>query len=137
MYVNFPALNAGCLCSLCGMVSRVSSLYYADWQLASTCRDTAIPLFRYTGFLLPISFDELFPRSLPCWCILPFLRTPLHYLLSLIYPEVISILPQRPSQGLYWYDQFCFHSCSLSISFASRSHRVRHCTIAIKTPPLN
>ena len=40
--------------------------------------------------------------SAPVW-------TPLHNLLALVHPEVVSILPQRPSQGLYRYDQFCLH----------------------------
>ena len=67
-------------------------------------------------FGLPIPLYELFPRSLSCWRILPFPRTPLHYLLPLVNSEVISILPQRSSQALYWYDQFCFHKYKILFS---------------------
>lgn len=60
-----------------------------------------------------ISLNKPLPCSLPCWRICPFSRAPLYNLLPFVDSEVISILPQRPSQGLYRYDQFCFHFFSL------------------------
>lgn len=61
--------------------------------------------------LLPIPLDE--PHLVRLFCLglnVPAsVRTSLHNLLALVHPEVVSILPQRPSQGLYRYDQFCFH----------------------------
>ena len=64
-------------------------------------------------FLLPVFSYEAFPCRLPCWRILPFPRTLLHDLLPLVHPEVVPVFLQLSAQGLYWYNQFCFHFFSL------------------------
>ena len=103
MYVNSPAFDAGMLRSFCRIIS--GCLFFVLRRLA-----IGIDFGIILGLFWPtISLNKSLPRSLPCWRIRPFLRTPLHNLLPLVDPEVISVSFQCPSQGLYRYDQFCFH----------------------------
>ena len=98
-----------------------------------------------------IPFHKFISCRLPCRCIHPFSRTPLHDLLSSVHPKVVPVFPQCPSQRLYWYNQFCFHLFILSsycagfnpalsasfigsFTFALRSHYGHHRTIPIGVP---
>jgi len=63
-------------------------------------------------FGLTISGYEPLSRRLPRRRILPCPRAPLHYLLTLVQPEVVSVLLQLSPQRLYRYYQCCYHFTS-------------------------
>ena len=63
-----------------------------------------------------VFLDKPLPRRFPCRRIRPFSRTPLYDLHSPAHSEIVPIFPQRPSQALYRYNQFCFHKYKILFS---------------------